>query len=196
MMPALLLVMLAATEPKAALAQHLSFVLKVSEPARVADELVARGEKLGGYFSQRTDTTLVLRVPSRDVAQLTPFIEQSGVVVTQQQQARDLGPELLQKRTVLASRQRVLDRYLEVLDTANAAAVVTVEHEINALVQEIEQLSGALRLLEHQLQLAEVRLDFQFPDRRPPIRQGQSSFAWLNSVDLMTLIGAFAHASP
>ncbi len=194
MMATLLLACSLAAGPQAALAHRMSFVVKVSEPARVADALVARVEQLEGYFASRTETSLVLRVPTRALAELTTEIEKAGVVAARQEQASDLGATLVQKRTLLASRRAILDRYFSVLSGADLSAVVTVEHEINGLVQEIEAIAGELRVLEHRLQLAEVRVDFQFPDRRPPIQRGQSSFAWLNTVDLLGLLGAFAHA--
>jgi hypothetical protein len=190
----LVLLTVAANEP-AALVQRMSFVVKVSEPVRAADDLVAQVEKLEGYFSSRTDSTLVLRVPTRAVDQLAKAIEKSGVVVSRDEAANDVASSLLQMRTLLESRRTMLERYMSVLGGADLSAVVTVEREITGLVQEIEQVAGQLRALEHSLQLAEVRVDYRFPDRRPPLRQGQSSFAWLNSVDLVALLGAFANAS-
>ena len=77
------------------------------------------------------------------------------------------------------------------LNTAGPNAVVEVEQQMTTLVEEIESLKGQLQLFEHQLQLADIVVSFQFRDRRPPVRDGSSSFKWLNTMNLVDLIWEF-----
>ena len=87
----------------------------------------------------------------------------------------------------------MLDRYFQVLRGANDRAVVEIEAQMIGLVEEIEALKGAIRLLEHQMQYAELTVSFQFRDRRPPTRDGRSSFGWLNTMNLVDLVQEFSH---
>lgn len=169
-----------------------SVVLKVNDREKTADAIIARAEKAGGYFSNRTDASVTLKVPSASAQAVLSFIEESGIVVGRDYNARDIGYPLAEMRARLASREEVLTRYFDVISSASVEAVVTVEREMTALVQEIESLKGRLRLLEHQLAFSEIRVDFEFRDRRPPLKSGDSNFRWLNTVNLADLIQEFS----
>lgn len=170
-----------------------TLVVKVSDKDQAADAIIADAEKRGGYFARRTDDEVVLKVPVAAADGLIDGVEALGVVVDKSFNARDVGARLGELRTRLKSRQDVFARYFQVLDTASISSIVEVESEMTQLVQEIEQLKGAIQLIEHKLQLAQITVRFRFRDRRPPARDGSSSFAWLNTVNLADLLGVFAH---
>lgn len=167
-------------------------VLKTADPQAAGDTLVEKTRELGGYFSNRNDLSLTFKVPAKKADQLVAFVESMGTVIDRNYSAVDVGQALAEAKTRLRSRQDVYKRYFSVLRTAKAKAVVSVEREITSLIQEIEQLQGTLKLLEHQLALTEIEVHFRFPDRRPPLKTGNSSFAWLNTVNLSDLIQGFA----
>ncbi|MEL6543214.1 MAG: DUF4349 domain-containing protein [Myxococcota bacterium] len=169
-----------------------SVVLKVGDREQAADAVVEQAEKVGGYFSSRSDTAVTLKVPAKSAPQILSFIEESGIVVDRNYNARDVGFALEEKRARLRSREEVLKRYFAVMQTAGVKNIVSVEREMTTLVQEIETLKGQLKLIEHQLSFAEIRVDFQFRDRRPPLRTGNSNFQWLNTVNLADLIQGFS----
>ncbi len=169
-----------------------SVVLKVNDREKTADAIVGLVDEVGGYFSNRTDSSLTLKVPADSAQKVLAFIEQSGIIVERNYNARDIGYPLEEMRARLSSREEVLKRYFSVISTATVNAVVTVEREMTSLVQEIESLKGRLRLLEHQLAFSEIRVDFQFRDRRPPLKTGNSNFQWLNTVNLADLIQEFS----
>jgi hypothetical protein len=191
-----LLALVATSEPNVAaprVAIGAGLVLKVTDRSQAADTLIARAEELGGYFSSRRDDLVVLRVPTAALAKLIAAVEPLGQIVQRTHEARDVTFELDVKRTLLASREGVLTRYFEVLGDAGPSAVVTVERQMTQLIQEIEQLRGALQLLEHNIAYAEVTVSFQFRERQAPGRDGRSSFAWLNTMNLVDLIEEFRH---
>jgi len=180
-----------ASSPRVAITT--SLVLNVADRVAAADALTARAEALGGYFSLRREDAVVLRVPNEALTALLAETQALGQVLQRNHNARDVTFELEEKRTLLASREAVLKRYFEVLGDAGPQAVVTVERQMTQLIADIETLKGALLLLEHNMAYAEVAVSFQFRERRPPERDGTSSFAWLNSVNLVDLIGEFRH---
>jgi hypothetical protein len=182
-----------AQETKPRVAYQHSLVLKVGNRDQVADQLIVAVEKLDGYFIERTDEMLRLKVPVESVKKVLAAVEPLGVVIERKQEAQDLGDSMDERRTRLASKQEVLQRYFAVLSNAGPSAVVEVEQEMTSLVQEIESLKGSLTMYEHQLKYADVVVSFQFRERRPPVRDGSSSFRWLNTMNLADLIWGFSH---
>ena len=190
---ALLPALVQAEEPKPRVAYQHSLVLKVGNRDQAGDAVIAAAEKLDGYFIERSDDGVRLKVPVANVKKLVAAVEQLGVVIERKQEARDLGDTMDEYRTRLGSKQEVLQRYFAVLVNAGPSAVVEVQQEMTSMVQEIENLKGTLNMYEHQLKLADVVVSFQFRERRPPVRDGSSSFKWLNTMNLADLIWRFGH---
>ncbi len=188
-----LALMLGDAEGAPRVAYNTGLVVKVTDREGNGDKLVETAEKLGGYFSSRSDDTVVLKVPVEKRQELLAVAEPMGIVVSRRHEALDLGQTLAEQKTRLASRRKMFERYDDVLRSASADAVVSVEHEMTRLVQEIEQLAGSVRLLEHRLSYATLTVSFQFQDRRPPLADGSSSFDWLNRVNLADLLWEFHH---
>jgi hypothetical protein len=182
-----------AEEARPRVAYQHSLVLKVGNRDQAADQVIAAVEKLDGYFIERTDEMLRLKVPVESVKRLLLQVEPLGVVIERKQEAQDLGDIMDERRTRLASKQEVLQRYFTVLTGAGPSAVVEVEQEMTSLVAEIEGLKGSLTMYEHQLRYADVVVSFAFRERRPPVRDGSSSFRWLNTMNLADLIWGFGH---
>jgi hypothetical protein len=87
----------------------------------------------------------------------------------------------------------VLARYEAVLDEASVASVVAVERQITGVVAEIEQLEGRRRSLVHQAKYASIDLSLRYRDRQAPSRDGASSFAWLNTLNVADLVEDFEY---
>jgi hypothetical protein len=173
------------------LAIESSIVLNVADGRPAADKIVAKVEELGGYFSERSDLALLLKVPVAQTDTLLEFVADLGTILQRSQQAVDLRVTLEQHRTRVASKRKMLEQYMEVLKTANARAIVSVERQVTALVEEIESLRGAIALLEHRLRLSVVRVSFRLQKRETPVAAGNSPFPWLNTVNLVDLYGDF-----
>ncbi|OGQ88260.1 MAG: hypothetical protein A2289_22860 [Deltaproteobacteria bacterium RIFOXYA12_FULL_58_15] len=171
-----------------------TMTLKVTDRNKAADTLIEEAEKTGGYFSSRDDDQVVLKVPVARADAFIAKIEPLGKIIDRTFNAEDVGTRLTELRTRLSSREQVFHRYFAVLNTAGQNSIVEVESQMTQLVQEIEGLKGSIGMLEHQLQLAEIIVRFEFRDRRPPARDGSSSFAWLNTVNLADLFEEFSHA--
>ncbi len=181
--------------PVEASAVHASLVLAVEQREASADRLVAGAEALGGYFSSRTLDALTLRVPAGATEDLLALAEAEGLVTARDYTRRDLGAQLAEQQATLDSRREMLAQYFEVLAGAGADSVVTVEREITRLIAEIEQLEGALRAARNQAAYATVDIAFQFRDRAAPARDGSSSFAWLNTLNLADLLYDFQYGT-
>ncbi len=171
-----------------ALAYVINLTIAVEKPEETSDKLVSLTRELGGYFAQRDLQQLVLKVPRDKRQALIDAALEQGLVMTRSEQARDLSRELLQTRTLLKSRETVLSKYFDIMIGAQFHAVLQVEQQITALVQEIEGLKGRLKQIEHELRYAVITVRFQFKQRRPPRRDGNSPFPWLNTVNLVDVL--------
>jgi hypothetical protein len=179
--------------PRAAVTSTLT--IKVSDRDQAGDGLIKKTEELEGYFAARSDQSVTLKVPVEQVKALLTYAEGLGVVVDRQYETQDLGFELDQRKTKLASRESMLAKYFGVLREAGADGVVQVESEVTNLVSEIEGLKGSIQLMEHRLRYAQVVINFQFRDRAAPAKDGRSSFPWLNTMNLVDLLEDFRRGS-
>src|SRR5262249_45795324 len=151
----------------------------------------AKARALGGYFSNLSTDQVTLRVPVAQVDALVGAASDLGLVVSHAYSRTDMSAMLDEQRSRLGARQQVLAQYMAVLKDARAEAVVTVEEQITALISEIEGLEGSIQLLENQTSYGTVTVAFQFQDRAAPARDGSSSFAWLNTMNLSDRLDDF-----
>lgn len=165
-----------------------SFVLEVTDRELARQALIGAATDAGGYFSESSDNQVVLRLPNGSVDGIFARGAELGTVVDRSFESRDLGASIADVGARLDVRRQMLDRYYAVLAEAEADAVIAVEQQIVSLVEEIEGLTGQLRYMEHQTAYARVVVWFSFQDRAAPAWDGDSSFAWLNTVDLTDVV--------
>ena len=168
-----------------------SLTVKVTQRDDAADAIIANAREAGGWFSNLAGDHITLRVPAAHVEPLMEYSAGLGVLTDRQISRSDRSQELSQARAKLATREEMLEQYMAVLEAASAKAVVTVEREVTRLVSEIENLKGRIRYLEDQVNYGTVTVWFQFRDRSAPVSDGSSSFAWLNSLNLVDVVGEF-----
>ncbi|MCK6516744.1 DUF4349 domain-containing protein, partial [Myxococcota bacterium] len=168
-----------------------SLVLKVPQRDQATDALITEAQRLGGWFAGLSDNGVSLRVPRDQADAMISFALAQGLVVERSFSSEDLSARLTESRARLTAREAALKRYMDLLPTASAGAVVSVEREINGLIAQIESLKGQIRVLEHHAAWAELNVSFQFRERNAPSRGGSSSFGWINTLNLSDLIEVF-----
>lgn len=168
-----------------------SLSIQVSDRDKAVQTVIAAAKADGGWFSSLSDSAVTVRVP---VDKARPFVDAAqrlGRVTDRSWNAQALDSRLTDLHARLSARQDVLERYLAVLADAHTDAMVTVQSEVSRTLTEIEQIEGQIRYLEHQAAWAQLTVSFQFQDRAAPRKDGGSSFAWLNTMDLADLQWAF-----
>lgn len=164
-----------------------SVTVRVPDRRAAAAAAVALAEARDGWFSSFTPEMVSLRVPTNDTAAVLEELRELGDVIARDYQRVDHSAELAELDARIAGREKVLIKYMEVLNTARAQSVVAVEREITGAIQELERLKGRRRYLQARLAHAQVTVRFQFKDRSAPKRDGTSSFAWLNTMNMADL---------
>ncbi len=166
-------------------------VVQVDDKEVAQAKAIAAAEALGGWFSALGAESVTLRVPAAKLPTLVEQVRALGFVVDRSMNREELGPRLADARAAVAARREVLARYYEVLGNASADSVVAVESEIDRVIREVEAYEGQIRAMEDRAAFAQVDVNFRFRDRSAPAATGQSSFAWVNAVDLGTMLADF-----
>lgn len=183
----------APTQAAPALFEQTTLTVSVSEPDRTADSLITRAQNLDGYFTYLSDQTVTVRIPSTKSAEFITYCETLGTVLERRFETTGFDEALNQKRTRLKTKQEILERYLAVLKSSKKKTIVSVERAVQEVVADIESLKGSIAFMEHELAFARVTVQFQFKDRNAPVYSGTSSFPWLNTLNLNTMIEDFNH---
>lgn len=165
-----------------------TLVVAVAHKRDAADALVAAAEEHGGWFQSRDSNSVSLRVPVDAVDALVEAAGGQGKVLSREITRVDAGQRIAELQGRLAGREEVLERYYDVLDEAGPKSIVAVEQQIVNAITVIEQLRGSLRVLQDRAENARVHVRFQFRDRQAPMRDGNSSFGWLNTLNLQDVL--------
>jgi hypothetical protein len=170
-----------------------TITLSVSDPSAVADELIEKAQSMDGYFTHLSDQDVTFRIPSPKNAEFLSYCESRGLVLDRQFETTGYDEQLNQQKTSLKAKQDVLERYLAVLKNTRKKSIVSVERAVQEQVADIETLKGSIAFMEHQLAFTRVTVLFKFKDRSAPAYSGRSSFPWLNTMNLQTMIEDFNH---
>lgn len=174
-----------------ALFEQSTLTISLSDPNAAAEDLIAKAQSLDGYFTYLADHSVTFRIPSSKSSDFLAYCETKGVVLEKQFETTGFDDQLDQKRTSLKAKQEIMDRYLSVLKNAKKKTIVSVERAVQEVASDIETLKGSITYMEHELAFAKVIVQFQFKDRTAPVYSGTSSFPWLNTMNLQTMIEDF-----
>lgn len=164
------------------------------------DAAVDLAVRAGGYVSQQTDTSLVLRVPSRSFRRLMKGLEGLGDVRSRSVQTIDVSEEFHDLDVRLKNLQATRTRIQKLLGQAkDLGQILTVEKELERVSAEIDRIEGRLRFLSSQAAFSTVTLSFgerprevkivaddalSPPPPPPPARLLDTPVDWLDEVDV------------
>jgi hypothetical protein len=172
-----------------------SFVIKVNDRNASAKTLVDAAQKASGYFSNLGDDYVTVKVPNSAVETYLSLCDSQGLVVDRYYEAIDQSRIIAEKEVKLKARRNLLKDHFEMLQQSTAGSVLTVEKAIAELTAEIESLEADLKVLRHDLDFAEIRVDFRFRERRAPLKSATSLFGWVNKLNLIDLKEEFEHGA-
>ena len=161
-----------------------------TDPEAVSEEVSEWIESKGGYYLFRSESSISARLPDSRLPALRSFLEESGERVTEYSpSARDVREEILFLRAAISGREEILEKNMTFLEETGFDATLAVERELMEILTELENLKGRLRRLEHERRYALLDVQINFLEQDLPA-DIPSSFAWVNSVDFYSFIGA------
>jgi len=150
----------------------------------VSVALAEWGDRNGGYFVQRSQDTVVLRLPGTRLPAMRAFIRENDARILRYEPSTvNLRRELSDARAAVSSRQESLDRILALMRGADIGATLDFERELRSINQEIEYHRGLERRIVNDIRYATVHVALtseqsSIPDYLP------SAFAWINDVGI------------
>ena len=178
--------------------------MEVAEPAVVAptiDKVIDLAESFGGYLAARTDSSVVVRVPSKHFRDAMTSLEKLGEVKRRSVNAEDVSEQFHDLEVRLANLKTVQKRLQDFLaKAANINEALQVEHELERIGQEIDRIEGRMRFLRSRATFSTITVDMtakpkqqvavvaQGPPPPPPPRSADLPIDWLSRIGLETLL--------
>ncbi len=144
--------------------------LEREDPQQGLTQTPALVKAHGGYVERLTEREATVRVPAERLDGFLTEVPRLGTVTRQSVTAEDVTDARRDWKVRLDNLARVRERYLELLQrAANVNEAVTVERELERVTAEYESLKARVELLDDQVALATVRLEFSRPVRPGPV---------------------------
>jgi hypothetical protein len=156
-------------------------------PAFEAGERIAKSVK--GYLLERTDSSLVLRIPTERLEAVLGEFGALGVVTSRHVQAEDVTEKFRDLTLRLKNARAVRDRLEQLLMRAGKVEdALEVEKELARLSEEIERYEGQLTRLGELIRYSTVTLHLS-PREVEQVSAGYNlPFRWLDRVSLGRLL--------
>ena len=166
-------------------------VLKTGNREGAAEKINQIAENNGGWLILQKPDIINLRIPVESVDDLVEAIDSMGMVTDKVYNRTDCTAQYLNVIAQIQAKQSLLNQYLVVLDSSGTGGIYPVSRSIADLQQGLEELEGNMKGMLERMRYANVKISFQFFDRRQPLATGKSNFEWLNSVNLHSLLEDF-----
>jgi Domain of unknown function (DUF4349) len=177
-------------------------VIEVDSLEPAIAELRRIAQRVGGFVAdasvqsgrnQLRSATLQLKVPSAHFDDLTLALGPLGRLQSVNVNAEDVSEEFVDITARVANSRRLEDRLVELLRTRTGKLqdVLTVEHELARVREEIERMEGRLRFLKASAQLSTLSVSLSEPPPLVASHPGRSVLgeafktAWRNFVALL-----------
>ncbi len=183
---------------------QLALEVDFAATAETIDSAVAIGVAAGGYVAQMTDTTLQLRVPSKNFRYSMHELQELGDVRSRNVQALDVSEEFNDLEVRLDNLRATRKRIEKLLgQSKDLAQILIVEKELQRVTGEIDQIEGRMRLLSSQAAFSTIAMAFaERPEDReliladdppPPApkanpRMLKNSAPWVGQVGIHNLL--------
>lgn len=165
--------------PDAGAAQRIvrnaSITLVVQHPAKVADQITALAEKLGGYLvnadgggQSTTAATVTVRVPVAHFEEARAEIRELGLRVENEKfEAQDVTQQYVDQDASIRNLQAEEFQYLEILKRANDInSMMLVAGKLSQVRGEIEKKQAEFNSLSHQTETVAIAISLRTEGER------------------------------
>jgi len=129
--------------------------------SRLPDLAIARG----GHVLSSQDNTTTIRIAAMDFRDALAEIELWANVLDREIFGQDVTEQYEDLEIRLANTIATRDRYLALLERAHGIDdMLELEHELERLSREIDQLEGKLNKLTHRVEYATITVTAELPD--------------------------------
>jgi hypothetical protein len=153
--------------------------IELNPPEEGPAKVTEIAKRFGGYVSASSETAITIRVPAAAFEEVLEAIAQIGTLADRQITGQDVTEEYYDLNIRLRNALAALTRYLELLERAQTVEeALLVEHELERVTLEIEQLRGKLRYLRDQVGYSTIAVDFM-EEYTPPEESSPGPLGWV-----------------
>lgn len=167
-----------------------NLTLAIYDVEATKEAAIATIEEFGGYASQRTANTVVLRVPAEHFRAALDALEEHGDVLQVTWSAADVGDEFHDLEVRLRNAQNMRDRLEDLLLRVETVSdALAIERELERITLEIERIEGQRRQMIDRIAFATIHVNFSvLPQSAVPGEEYRLPFHWLNQIGVERLL--------
>jgi hypothetical protein len=162
--------------------------LAVFEVEKKMDAVQATANELGGYMALRGDRDLTVRVPRERFDEALKRIEALGDVLHRSVAAEDVTDQYVDLELRLKNAEAVRARLEKLLENATVKDAVEIHRELAKVTEEIERLSGKLKLLRDRIAFSTITVTFERTEPQKLRSQALLPFPWMRTMGLAPLL--------
>jgi hypothetical protein len=165
--------------PERYLIRNAWLTLETEDPRRTLESIQRSIQDAGGYVSNLSEAqnpygnrqiTLSVRVPESALDAALATLDSLGKVMNKRITTQDVTEEFVDLDARLRNMKRAEERILEHLDrTGDLEDIIKVEHELTRIRQQVEQMEGRLRFLDHRVRYSTIELAIQEKPKAQPV---------------------------
>jgi|WetSurMetagenome_2_1015567.scaffolds.fasta_scaffold487137_2 hypothetical protein len=168
-----------------------SMVLKTTDQKTTETQLLSLIDGMNGWLLCSNRQEIRFRLPQESIDGFLRRVDSIGVKTDASYSRNDYTNDYLKLVASLQAKKYLLKQYFDILDSSGTEGIYPVSKEIADLQNAIEIVKGQIRGMLDRMNFAEIRISFNFIDRRAPLVSGHSDFEWLNTVNLPSLLEDF-----
>lgn len=156
-------------------------------------------QEVGGYVSSLEATrdsgtvryaTITIRIPPARTNLMVSWLRKQGMIQSENIKAEDVSEEYYDIQARLANAKRLEARLLDMVqkNTGKLADLVLLEEKIGEVRENIEQMEGRIRNMDHLISLATLTLNVQVQGSTTvatPTFASRAIHAWKNSLNAL-----------
>jgi hypothetical protein len=162
--------------------------LAVFEVDKKMEAVQAIATELGGYLALRRDREVTVRVPREHFDEALRRIESVGDVLHRSVAAEDVTDQYVDLELRLKNAQAVRARLEKLLETASVKDAVEIHKELTKITEEVERLSGKLKLLKDRIAFSTITVTFERTEPQKLRSQALLPFTWMRTMGLGPLL--------
>ena len=178
----------AAAHDGSMLLRSAQLTLAVFEVDKKMDAVQAVAVELGGYLALRGDRELTVRVPRERFDEALKRIEGLGDVLHRSIAAEDVTDQYVDLELRLKNAEAVRARLEKLLENASVKDAVEIHKELAKVTEEIERLSGKLKLLRDRIAFSTITVAFERTEPQRLRSQALLPFPWMRTMGLSPLL--------
>ncbi len=162
-----------------------------SDPDGMVTQLRKITADNGGYVKFFSNKKIVIRIPGDRIAALRSSIAEGGYIADEQLLRKDVSEIMLELRTTLAVKQKLLQKLYDIFSSARLVQTLDVEKEVGKVVTEIESIKGKIAYYRDRVSLSEIIVNVNQSSRRTGRTRAHTQWEWIRRLGIENLLLRF-----